>query len=143
MFVVIGWDLISWIPTFRRLTEFDVAEGMPPDQSLCDLPRETQEIASSGLGKPFVRHPLTNIRRRPFTLMSISPNAMLKFIRSPGNLQKKGRFTQRGLREDSLSFVTLPQQKSKPKEFDAYWTSTHPSETTRSLQSHPITSFIF
>src|SRR6218665_371591 len=111
MFVVIGWDLISWIPTFRRLTEFDAAERMPPDQSLCDSPRETPEIASSGLGRPFVRHPLTNIRR-PFTLM-------LKSIRSPGNSPKKGRFTQHGLREASLSFVTLPQQKSGPEEFDA------------------------
>src|SRR6218665_475577 len=118
MSVVIGWDLISWIPTFRRLTDFDAAERMPPDQSLCDSPRETPDIASSGLGRPFVRHPLTNIRR-PFTLMSISLNAMLKSIRSPGNSPKKGRFTQHGLREASLAFVTLPQRKSGPEEFDA------------------------
>src|SRR6218665_1420480 len=112
MFVVIGWDLISWIPTFRRLTEFDAAERMPPDQSLCDSPRETPEIASSGLGRPFVRHPLTNIRR-PFTLMSISLNTMLKSIRSPGNSQKKGRFTQHGLHFPSSLFLIRSQRQKK------------------------------
>src|SRR6218665_2030780 len=52
--------------------------------------------------------------------INLIPNVFVILDSSPErHSQKKGRFTQRGLREDSLSFVTLPQQKSKPKEFDA------------------------